>query len=232
MCLWEHIFCCCCWPLRTCLRRLNTQVHTIQAHTTYSVYRYLFCYSFTLKLASTTPAHCVCKHSTTYLTLYHVLHTHICTCTYIFFLTVYCTVQVKDRVLFEGVLKIYWGVKNALILAPGAAYAKQRHNHQSIYDFVGVDDGAYLMMLEEASKARMRRELQDGEKKRLREITENSVLMSTAGQLWLSFSWGVQCMHTVHAYSMSCVYICVYACMRTCSTAFESTTCCMCNIRM
>ena len=91
--------------------------------------------------------------------------------------------QVKDRVLFEGVLKIYWGVKNALILAPGAAYAKQRHNHQSIYDFVGVDDGAYLMMLEEASKARMRRELQDGEKKRLREITENSVLMSTAGQL-------------------------------------------------
>ena len=89
--------------------------------------------------------------------------------------------QVNNRILFEGVLKIYWGVKNALILAPGAAYAKQRHNRQSIYDFVGVDDGAYLMMLEEASKARMRRELQEGEKKRLREITENSVLMSSAG---------------------------------------------------
>ena len=37
------------------------------------------------------------------------------------------------------------------------------------------------MMLEEASKARTRRELQDGEKKRLREITENSVRMSSAG---------------------------------------------------
>ena len=87
----------------------------------------------------------------------------------------------NNRILFEGVLKIYWGIKNALILAPGAAYAKQRHNRQSIYDFVGVDDGAYLMMLEEASKAQMRRELQDGEKKRLRESTENSVLMSSAG---------------------------------------------------
>ena len=75
-------------------------------------------------------------------------------------------------------LKIYWGVKNALLLAPGAAYAKQRNNRQSIYDFVGVDDGAYLMMLEEASKARMRRELLEGEKKRLREITESSVQLS------------------------------------------------------
>jgi hypothetical protein len=89
--------------------------------------------------------------------------------------------EVNNRILFEGVLKIYWGIKNALILAPGAAYAKQRHNRQSIYDFLGVDDGAYLMMLEEASKAQMRRELHDGEKKRLREITENSVLMSSAG---------------------------------------------------
>ena len=99
------------------------------------------------------------------------------TCTY----TVH-DLQVNDRVLFEGVLKIYWGVKNSIFLAPGAAYAKQRHNRQSIYDFVGVDDGAYLMMLEEASKAQMRRELQEGEKKRLREITENSFMAST-GQL-------------------------------------------------
>ena len=88
----------------------------------------------------------------------------------------------NNRILFEGVLKIYWGVKNTIILAPGAAYAKQRHNRQSIYDFVGVDDGAYLMMLEEASKARMRRELHDGEKKRLREITENSLFFSSTGQ--------------------------------------------------
>ena len=84
----------------------------------------------------------------------------------------------SHRILFEGVLKIYWGVKNALILAPGAAYAKQRNNRQSIYDFVGVDDGAYLMMLEEASKAQKRRELLESEKLRLRKITENSVIHS------------------------------------------------------
>jgi hypothetical protein len=90
--------------------------------------------------------------------------------------------EVSDRILFEGVLKIYWGVKNAIILAPGAAYAKQRNNRQSIYDFVGVDDGAYLMMLEEASKARMRRELLEGEKKRLREITESSVQLSSTNE--------------------------------------------------
>ena len=78
--------------------------------------------------------------------------------------------------LFEGVLKIYWGLKNPIVLAPGAAYAKQRHNRQSIYDFVGVDDGAYLMMLEEAAKARKRRELLESEKIRLKEIAEHSVL--------------------------------------------------------
>ena len=103
--------------------------------------------------------------------------------------------QVNNRILFEGVLKIYWGVKNAIILAPGAAYAKQRHNRQSIYDFVGVDDGAYLMMLEEASKARMRRELQEGEKKRLREIAENSVSLSNS----VSFSGRGTYMYTVNA---------------------------------
>lgn len=111
-----------------------------------------------------------------------------CKCMYIHAL------QVNNRILFEGVLKIYWGVKNAIVLAPGAAYAKQRHNRQSIYDFVGVDDGAYLMMLEEASKARMRRELQDGEKNRLREIAENS----------LSFSGRGTC-------TCTCVCTCIYS---------------------
>ena len=98
----------------------------------------------------------------------------------------------NDRVLFEGVLKIYWGVKHAIILAPGAAYAKQRNNRQSIYDFVGVDDGSYLMMLEEASKARKRRELHDVDKKRLREITENSITKS--GTCTCTLELHVQCL--------------------------------------
>ena len=100
----------------------------------------------------------------------------------------------NHRVLFEGVLKIYWGLKNPIVLAPGAAYAKQRNNRQSIYDFVGVDDGAYLMMLEEASKARKRRELLSCEKKRLMEIAEHSMSMSGA--------------------VTQCVCACVRACVR------------------
>ena len=120
-----------------------------------------------------------------------------------------CTIiaQVNNRILFEGVLKIYWGVKNAIILAPGAAYAKQRHNRQSIYDFVGVDDGAYLMMLEEASKARMRRELQDGEKKRLREITENSLLLQVS--IITSPTIHSHTSRTVHVYFEPLIWYCM-----------------------
>ncbi len=53
---------------------------------------------------------------------------------------------------FEGVLKIYWGLKKSIKLAPGVLYAKARNNRDSIYDFVSVDDAAYVLMLEEAQK--------------------------------------------------------------------------------
>ena len=49
-------------------------------------------------------------------------------------------------------LKIYWGLKKAIRLAPGVTYAKARNTRDSIYDFVSVDDAAYVMMLEEAQK--------------------------------------------------------------------------------
>ena len=54
-------------------------------------------------------------------------------------------------------------------------YAKNRNSRASVYDFYGVDDAAYLMMLEEAAKVRKRRELFDaGEKTKLQEIAESA----------------------------------------------------------
>ena len=81
----------------------------------------------------------------------------------------------KWSCLFEGVLKIYWGLSKPITLAPGVMYAKNRNSRASVYDYYGVDDAAYLMMLEEAAKVRKRRELFDaGEKTKLQEIAESA----------------------------------------------------------
>jgi hypothetical protein len=64
---------------------------------------------------------------------------------------------------------------------------KNRNSRASIYDFCGVDDSAYLMMLEEAAKVRKRRELfESNEKSKLQEITENA--WDSKGQ-WMD-GWG------------------------------------------
>lgn len=85
------------------------------------------------------------------------------------------TKEVNGRVYFEGVLKIYWGLSKPITLAPGVMYSKNRNSRASIYDFYGVDDAAYLMMLEEAAKVRKRRELfEASEKSKLQEIAENA----------------------------------------------------------
>ena len=53
-------------------------------------------------------------------------------------------------------------------------YAKNQNSRASVYDFYGVDDAVYLMMLEEAAKVRKSRELFDaGEKTKLLEIAGN-----------------------------------------------------------
>ena len=85
------------------------------------------------------------------------------------------TPQVNGRIYFEGVLKIYWGLSRPITLAPGVMYSKNRSSRASIYDFYGVDDEAYLQMLEEAAKVRKRRELfEASEKMKLHEIAENA----------------------------------------------------------
>ncbi len=61
----------------------------------------------------------------------------------------------NGQLMFEGVLKIYWGLKKSIRLAPGVMYAKARTDRDSIYDFVSVDDASYVLMLEEAQKVRI-----------------------------------------------------------------------------
>ena len=54
-------------------------------------------------------------------------------------------------------------------------YSKNRNSRASIYDFYGVDDAAYLAMLEEAANVRKRKEIfEANEKSKLQEITENT----------------------------------------------------------
>ena len=47
----------------------------------------------------------------------------------------------------------------------------------SIYDLIG-DEASYVLLLEEAAKARGRRELFESERRRLKEIAENSIQLS------------------------------------------------------
>ena len=65
-------------------------------------------------------------------------------------------------------------------------YSKNRNSRASIYDFYGVDgvdDAAYLAMIEEAAKVRKRREIfEANEKSKLQEITENA--WDSKGQWW------------------------------------------------
>ena len=77
----------------------------------------------------------------------HITRTHSHTHTH-----THTHTQINGRILYEGVIKIYWGLKKAITLAPGVMYAKSRNNRDSVYDFIGVDDAAYIMMLEEAQK--------------------------------------------------------------------------------
>ncbi len=40
--------------------------------------------------------------------------------------------QVNGHIRFEGVLKIYWGLKKSIKLAPGVLYAKARNSRDSL----------------------------------------------------------------------------------------------------
>lgn len=41
---------------------------------------------------------------------------------------------------YEGVLKIYWGLKKSIQLAPGVLYAKAKNNRDSIHELVAPEN--------------------------------------------------------------------------------------------
>ncbi len=90
--------------------------------------------------------------------------------------------------VYEGVIKIHWGVEHPVILPPGAMYAKQRFNRDSLYDIFGAEEAAYIQMLEDASSER-RRQLLEHEGKRLLQVSRNSVMI-TGWYTWAAGQFG------------------------------------------
>ncbi len=72
-------------------------------------------------------------------------------------------------------MRVYWGVRHAIVLPPGAVYAKQRYGRDSLYDIFGDDEAAFLQRLEEASRDQ-RRQLLEQDGNRILHASRNSVL--------------------------------------------------------
>ncbi|KAL5505528.1 hypothetical protein EMCRGX_G006976 [Ephydatia muelleri] len=79
--------------------------------------------------------------------------------------------EVDGDLMLEGMISLYWGLKNPIVLAPGAIYAKQKMQYRdSVYEFIRSEDATYLQILDQATK---RRDLSDMEVKWLKEITDS-----------------------------------------------------------
>ncbi|KAL5505530.1 hypothetical protein EMCRGX_G006978 [Ephydatia muelleri] len=79
--------------------------------------------------------------------------------------------EVDGDLMLEGMISLYWGLKNPIVLAPGAIYAKQKMQYRdSVYEFIRSEDATYLQILDQATK---RRDLSDVEVKWLKDITDS-----------------------------------------------------------
>lgn len=74
--------------------------------------------------------------------------------------------------MFEGLLKLYWGLKRPIILSPGVMYNRRQSSLRgSVADFANMDDEAYKIMLAEAEHEKRKREMgQEGSEKKLHAI--------------------------------------------------------------
>lgn len=87
--------------------------------------------------------------------------------------------ETNGQLLFEGLLKLYWGLKQPIILSPGVMYNNRRQSSMrgSMADFVNINDEAYEMMLEEAASEKKRREtliLQEKSEKKVHQIVSSA----------------------------------------------------------
>lgn len=67
--------------------------------------------------------------------------------------------ETNGQILFEGLLKLYWGLKQPIILSSGFMYSRRHSSIRgSMADFVNIDDETYKEMLAEAEEEKMKRE--------------------------------------------------------------------------
>ena len=53
--------------------------------------------------------------------------------------------------VYEGVIKLYWGLKRHITLSSGdSAYKRQRGPRESLYNYVSIDDEGFSRMFENA----------------------------------------------------------------------------------
>ena len=57
--------------------------------------------------------------------------------------------EVGDAVIYEGVLKIYWGLKKHITLQSNS-YSRQKQNRESLYNYVSIDDDRFTETLDHA----------------------------------------------------------------------------------
>lgn len=55
--------------------------------------------------------------------------------------------ETGDRLFFEGVLKLYWGLKRHIVLSSGGANYGRQRARESSYNYVSIDDEGFDKMV-------------------------------------------------------------------------------------
>ncbi|XP_011405685.2 PREDICTED: protein-methionine sulfoxide oxidase mical3b isoform X2 [Amphimedon queenslandica] len=57
--------------------------------------------------------------------------------------------EAGDRIFYEGILRLYWGLKRHIVLSSGANYGRQRARESS-YNYISIDDEGFDKMVTQA----------------------------------------------------------------------------------
>lgn len=57
--------------------------------------------------------------------------------------------ETGGRIFFEGVLKLYWGLKKHIVLASGSSnnYGRGQRGRESSYNYISIDDEGFDRMI-------------------------------------------------------------------------------------
>lgn len=78
--------------------------------------------------------------------------------------------ELNDRIFYEGVVKIYWGLKKPITVAPRRNYSARKSSlRDSRLNYVSIDDESFGSMLEEADR---NQELTSDELKKFWEVSQ------------------------------------------------------------